>query len=71
MTDAMSPFRTRLEQAVAARHSRMNPFTEKWVKGELTRAQLGSWVVPALPVRLAVRALVRGRVRGVPRFGRP
>ena len=38
-----SPFRQRLEAAVAAKHSRMNPFTEKWVKGELTRAQLGSW----------------------------
>ncbi|MGH7699558.1 MAG: iron-containing redox enzyme family protein, partial [Gemmatimonadales bacterium] len=40
----MSPFRTQLEQAVNARHSRMNPFTEKWVNGELTRAQLGQWV---------------------------
>jgi pyrroloquinoline quinone (PQQ) biosynthesis protein C len=40
----MSPFRTRLEQAVNARHSRMNPFTEKWVNGELTRSQLGQWV---------------------------
>jgi pyrroloquinoline-quinone synthase len=38
-----SPFRQRLEAAVAAKHSRMNPFTEKWVKGELTRAQFGSW----------------------------
>ena len=39
----MTPFRTQLEQAVNARHSRMNPFTEKWVNGELTREQLGSW----------------------------
>src|SRR5205814_6749409 len=31
-----SPFRTELEAAVNARHSRLNPFTEKWVKGELT-----------------------------------
>ncbi len=54
-------FRTQLEQAVNARHSRMNPFTEKWVKGELTRAQLGAVGVPALPVRLAVPALVRAR----------
>ena len=38
-----SEFRKRLEAAVNARHSRMNPFTEKWVKGELTRAQLGAW----------------------------
>ena len=38
-----SPFRARLEAAVIARHSRLNPFTEKWVKGELNRTQLGSW----------------------------
>src|ERR1044071_6107875 len=39
----MSPFRAQLEQAVNARHSRMNPFTEKWVTGALTRSQLGAW----------------------------
>src|SRR5437667_12681382 len=38
-----SEFRQQLEAAVNARHSRMNPFTEKWVKGELTRPQLGAW----------------------------
>src|SRR3989304_479630 len=38
-----SPFRQRLEAAVAAKHSRMNPFTEGGVKGERTRAQFGSW----------------------------
>ncbi len=38
-----SPFRQSLAAAVNVRHSRMNPFTEKWVKGELTRAQLGAW----------------------------
>ena len=38
-----SAFRKELASAVNARHSRLNPFTEKWVKGELTRAQLGSW----------------------------
>ena len=43
MSERKSPFRQRLEAAVAAKHSRMNPFTEKWVKGELTRAQFGSW----------------------------
>ena len=43
MTTA-TPFRTRLENAVNARHSRLNPFTEKWVNGELTRGQLASWV---------------------------
>ena len=42
MTSA-SAFRTQLESAVNARHSRINPFTEKWVNGELTRAQLGAW----------------------------
>jgi len=36
-----SPFRQELEAAVNARHSRMNPFTEKWVNGELTRGELG------------------------------
>jgi pyrroloquinoline-quinone synthase len=40
----MSEFRTQLEQAVNARHSRVNPFTERWVNGELTRAELGAWV---------------------------
>jgi pyrroloquinoline-quinone synthase len=44
VTTAKSPFRTRLEQAVNARHSRLNPFTERWVKGELTRQHLGAWV---------------------------
>ena len=39
----MSPFRTQLQDAVNARHSRMNPFTEKWVNGDLTRSQLGAW----------------------------
>src|SRR5256885_619079 len=40
----MSEFRTQLENAVSARHSRLNPFTERWVNGELTRQQLGAWV---------------------------
>ena len=39
-----SPFRHRLEEALGARHSRLNPFTEKWRNGELTRAHLGGWV---------------------------
>ena len=38
-----SPFRRELEAAVNAKHSRLNPFTERWVKGELSRAQLGQW----------------------------
>ena len=38
-----SPFRRELEAAVNARHSRLNPFTEKWVAGDLTRAQMGAW----------------------------
>jgi hypothetical protein len=28
MSESKSPFRQRLEAAVAAKHSRMNPFTE-------------------------------------------
>src|SRR3989441_10258260 len=42
----MPPARASRDQraaAVSARHSRMNPFTEKRVKGELTRPQLGAW----------------------------
>jgi pyrroloquinoline-quinone synthase len=39
----LSPFRRELQNAVNARHSRLNPFTERWVKGELTRGQLGAW----------------------------
>jgi pyrroloquinoline-quinone synthase len=39
----MSPFRRRLQEAVNARHSRLNPFTEQWVKGALSRDQLGAW----------------------------
>jgi pyrroloquinoline-quinone synthase len=38
-----SGFRQQLEAAVNARHSRLNPFTEEWVQGRLTRAQLGAW----------------------------
>ena len=40
---AKSAFRQQLESAVNARHSRLNPFTDKWVNGELTRPQLGAW----------------------------
>lgn len=36
-------FRQDLEQAVQGKHSKMHPFTEKWVKGELTRRQFGQW----------------------------
>jgi len=39
-----SSFRTELENAVNSRHSRMNPFSEAWVNGKLTREQLGQWV---------------------------
>jgi pyrroloquinoline-quinone synthase len=38
-----SQFREKLEAAVNARHSRLNPFTEQWVKGALSRDQLGAW----------------------------
>jgi pyrroloquinoline-quinone synthase len=44
MSTTPSEFRARLEQTVSARHSRTSPFTEKWVKGELSRDQLGAWV---------------------------
>jgi pyrroloquinoline-quinone synthase len=44
MADDKSPFRQHLEATVNARHSRLNPFSEAWQKGELTRAQLGQWV---------------------------
>jgi pyrroloquinoline-quinone synthase len=44
MSEIASAFRQQLEAAVNSRHSRLNPFTEAWVKGELTRAQLGQWV---------------------------
>ncbi|MBV8771681.1 MAG: iron-containing redox enzyme family protein [Deltaproteobacteria bacterium] len=36
-------FAEELEQAVRSRHSRTHPFTERWVRGELTRDQLGQW----------------------------
>ncbi len=38
-----SAFRNELEAAVNAKHSRLNPFTERWVRGELSRGQLGAW----------------------------
>jgi pyrroloquinoline-quinone synthase len=44
MSESPSSFRRALEAAVNSRHSRLNPFTEAWVKGGLTRAQLGQWV---------------------------
>lgn len=39
-----SPFRRQLEEALGARHSRLNSFTETWRNGELSPAQLGGWV---------------------------
>lgn len=38
-------FAEELEQTVRSRHSRVHPFTERWVKGELTRDQLGQWSI--------------------------
>ena len=67
----MSPFRTQLENAVNARHSRMNPFTEKWVERRPDADPARRMGVPALPVRVAVSALVRHGVRGLPRRRRP
>ncbi len=42
---SVSKFRTELEQTVRNRHSRAHPFTERWVRGELTRAQLAQWAI--------------------------
>ena len=39
-----SAFRAQLEGALGAKHSRLNPFTETWRKGELTREHLAGWV---------------------------
>jgi hypothetical protein len=33
MTESTGPFPAQLQAAVNARHSRMNPFTERWVGG--------------------------------------
>jgi pyrroloquinoline-quinone synthase len=38
-------FAAELEQTVRTRHGRAHPFTERWVKGELTRNQLGQWAI--------------------------
>ncbi len=40
-----SKFRAELEQTVRSRHSRAHPFTERWVRGELTRMQLAQWTI--------------------------
>lgn len=37
-------FRSQLQQAFVSRHSRLNPFTDTWVHGQLTREHLGAWV---------------------------
>ena len=66
MMEATGPFRAQLQAAVNARHSRMNPFTEKWVNGELTRAQLGAWACQHYQYVSPVPALVRRRVRRLP-----
>ena len=42
---AASSFRSDLEQTVKGRHSRAHPFTERWVHGELSRAQLAQWAI--------------------------
>jgi pyrroloquinoline-quinone synthase len=38
-------FSAELEQTVQNRHSRAHPFTERWVRGGLTRNQLGQWAI--------------------------
>ena len=43
MTMVASTFREEMENAIKGKHSQMHPFTERWVKGELTRPMLGFW----------------------------
>jgi pyrroloquinoline-quinone synthase len=43
MTIIETTFREEMENAIKGKHSQMHPFTERWVKGELSRAQLGFW----------------------------
>ena len=66
-----SPFRTQLENAVNARHSRMNPFTEKWVGGDLTRTQLAQWACQHYQYVSQFPRWCATRVRGMPRRRRP
>jgi pyrroloquinoline-quinone synthase len=42
---SVSSFRSDLEQTVKGRHSRAHPFTERWVRGELSRAHLAQWAI--------------------------
>ncbi|PSR24505.1 MAG: aldehyde dehydrogenase [Sulfobacillus thermosulfidooxidans] len=44
MTVAINDFRTRLEEAVAGRHSQQHPFSKLWMEGQLTKEQFGEWV---------------------------
>ena len=39
-----STFRTQLESAVNAKHSKSSPFSEAWVEGRLTRDHFAFWV---------------------------
>lgn len=43
MTLTLSSYRQEMIGAIKGKHSQMHPFTERWVKGELTRPQLGFW----------------------------
>jgi pyrroloquinoline-quinone synthase len=38
-------FAVELQETVRSRHSRIHPFTERWVNGELSRHQLGQWAI--------------------------
>src|SRR6267143_1711589 len=69
----MSEFRSQLENAVSARHSRLNPFTERWVGGELTRQQpttraLTAWCFETSrePFHVAAAGLLVGLESQVP-----
>jgi pyrroloquinoline-quinone synthase len=43
MTLTVNSYREEMINAIKGKHSQMHPFTERWVKGELSRADLGFW----------------------------
>lgn len=43
MTLTASSYREEMINAIKGKHSQRHPFTDRWVNGELTRANLGFW----------------------------
>jgi pyrroloquinoline-quinone synthase len=43
MTLTANSYREEMIDAIKGKHSQRHPFTERWVSGELTRANLGYW----------------------------